>query len=129
MREIALTATEYREFVWQAVQKLPSKDVAEAGTQRDVSRKLKALGYELPLSERDTERAAEGALVYHDYATSGDVALLLEEEEWRWLKDRLRKYLPALTGYASDDFLALLDKVDGAEKVEVAPARPQAVGE
>jgi hypothetical protein len=117
---------EYREFVWAAVNRLPAKDGTELATQVEVNRKLKALGHELRLSKEDQEAVDAGELRYPGYTTYGPVDLVIEDEEWRWLKDRLRKYIPLLTGFAGEDFQALLTKVDGAEKFDAAPRQQEA---
>lgn len=122
MRQIHLTMVEYREFVWTAVNRLPSQDEQELGTQIEVKRKLKALGHELPLSDEDREAVAQGEVRYPGYTVDGPVDLVLEEDEWRWLKARLRKWLPFVSGYAGEDFHELLRKVDAAEKFDVQAA-------
>lgn len=125
MRQIEFTQVEYRAFVWKAVNDLPSKDAAELAVQVEVNKKLKAVGHELPLSEQDQKAVAAGEVRYASFAIDGPEEVLLQDEEWRWLKDRLNKFIPFVSGYAGEDFKALLEKVEGADKVEVQAVQAQ----
>lgn len=120
MRKVEIEKNEFEQIVWPAVHKLPSKDVQENGVIVGISKKLKAVGYAKPLTERELQAEAEGILVFPDYAVDEAVTLILEDEEWRTLKDRVKKWLPQLTGYASEMFAACLERIEGAEKIEPA---------
>lgn len=122
MRKITLEVHEYRDFVWMAVNRIPSKDFDEGAKQVAVKKKLQAVGYARELDADGRKRQAEGELVYEDYTTGDAVSVLLEEDEWRWLQDRLKKYFPMLTGYANEHFLTMVDSIAKAEKVDVKPA-------
>lgn len=118
MRKVEIGKHEFAEIVWPAVHRLPAKDVQENGVVVGLSKKLKAVGQPRPLNEREQKAEDEGQLVFPDYVVDGAVELLLEDEEWRLLKDRVKKWLPNLTGYAAQMFGELLERIESAEKIE-----------
>lgn len=120
MRKLEMSPSEYNNFVWPAVNGIASKDFEEAEQQAAVNRKLKSVGCAKDLSAEQRRREMEGLTIYPDYEAQGPVEILLEEAEHRFLTERLKKFLPAVTGYATEDFLALFARVKDAPKVELA---------
>lgn len=118
MRKVELLRAEYNDFVWPSMI-LPTKEVAQLETLIAVKTKLKAVGEPLPMDAEARAAEADGHFRFVNYRASNDVTLLLEEDEHKWLKARLKDFLPHMTGYAAEAFHELLQKVDQAEKVEV----------
>lgn len=129
MRKLELSRAEYNDFVWPSMA-LPTKDAAELETLIAVKAKLKAAGEPLPMDAEARQAEAEGHFRFTNYSAPRDVELLLEEDEHKLLKARLKNFLPHLTGFAAEAFFELTQKLEKAEKVDVvAEPKLKAVGE
>ena len=118
MRKVPLSRAEYNDIIWPSMV-LPTKDSGQLETLIALRSKLKAVGEPQPFGPEDRQAEAEGHFRFANYRAATDVEILLEEEEHKMLRARLKEFLPHMTGFAAEAFYELMQKIEGAEKVDV----------
>lgn len=113
MRNVQITKHEFDNFlfpVWANAQNPGDPDVVIR-----VTRKLKGVSDELPLREAQQKHRDEGKPVYADRSAREDVnTLVLEEDEWKCLRDAFKKSLKDFLPMAMEDAYDLSQKFDNA---------------
>lgn len=119
MRQVKLTACQYRNFVYPALTLSAAKRLDEWDTALRTVRKLKdqALTTELPLTDEQQKARDAGNAVYPERTLlEGDAVFALEEDEHALLRDRLTAYKTQIRLVAADDFDEVCEAVAAVPK-------------
>ena len=117
MKKVKFTKHQY-DMVYEVQANIPAKgeDQLEVGVR--LLRKLKARGIEVPLGDQQRKMKEQGKLVFASYEARGDVELSLQNDEYSLLQQKLKAFIPSVTGHASEFYFDLLQDVKNAEDIE-----------
>lgn len=116
MREVKLNRSQYG-VLFGALANTPSANEEEMEVSVRLMRKVKAKGEPVDGGEAQRRAEAEGHIYFPAYRVTGDVSLMIEEDEHRTLAAKLKKYLPQITGQGAEMYLELIHTVRDAEQV------------
>lgn len=122
MRNVTLTAYQFNNFVYPPLGSGNAKGDGDWETALRVMKKLKDPELTMPkaLDEKELEAQQEGKPVYAFYKLLDDEAtFLLEEDEWRFVRDKVKANRDNVALMAAQDYEACMVAIKDAEKVEV----------
>lgn len=122
MRSVSLTRHEFDNYLFPAWANAQNPGDPELVVR--VTRKLKSVSLERPLSEMQQKLREGGNIVFADRTLTDEEAdLWLEEDEWRVVKEMFQRSLGSFVTLAMEDAVALNDKLKAAKlaDVEVTP--------
>lgn len=122
MRRVVITADLFDTFLFPQLAQSNAKTDSERETALRILKKIKdpAITTEKPLTRREEQLQEDGERVFHYRILIGDeIELLLEEDEWKFIKTRLKDNAGGVALLALEDFNELLEILDKAEEVKV----------
>lgn len=129
MRKIRFTSLQFNNFVYPNVAHNNAKGDGEWETALRLVKILKdpAKTKEMPLSKGEIEAQEMGRAAYPNHCLLDDEAeFLVQDDEWRMIRDKVKAGRDTVLITASEDFEATLQAIEDAEKIEVEEkAKPE----
>lgn len=112
MRDVTITAREFKLFLWFALSRSPIGDVGNLDTIVEILKKLKGISHELAQTEEERENFVLPARELDEK----EVVLSLEEAEWNLLQFRVKEWSKNVAVGVADEYLVLINKIKDAVK-------------
>jgi hypothetical protein len=113
MRKVTISKHEFDNFLFPAWANAQNPGDPELVVR--VTRKLKGVSLELPLRDWQQQQRSEGKPVYADRtARENENVLVLEDDEWRCLRDVFKRSLTNFLPLAMEEAYDLSQKFDSA---------------
>ena len=126
MKQLTFTKSHFDLFVFPQVGTAQAKSDSEFEAALRLLRKLKdpALTVEKPLTQAEEEAEKNGDRVFRFYRLLEDQAtFLLQDDEFRLLKDRITGHKTTVSLVAVEEFNELLQVLKDPPEVEVEPVK------
>lgn len=122
MRRLVINADLFDTFLFPNIAQSNAKTDSERETALRVLKKIKdpAITTEKPLTRREEQLQKEGERVFSYRILRGEEAtFLLEEDEWKFVKTRLKDNAGNIALLALEEFNNLLEIFEQAEEIKV----------
>ena len=117
MKKFNVSRNEFNRLLWNGFVSGAAKSESELDVALRVVRKLKTLSIENTL----TKEESEAGIIPGRKLDGPDADVVLEEDEYNAVRDRLIAFIPNVQFVLIEDFHALLTKVKLAVEVKTSP--------